>query len=174
MLDSDAAALAAYRSLPEVARYQSWDAPFSEVAAARLIAAANAQAPFAVGGWMQLAVREPGDRASLLGDVYVAIPASTPWAAEVGVTVAPHAQRRGVARDALDAVVGYLLGEAATVGIVHRVAAYVHVDNLASLALFDALGFRREGLLVDGSPDGDGWTDEVVFGITAGEWPSRR
>jgi len=54
------------------------------------------------------------------------------------------------------------------------VAAYVHVDNVASLGLFDGLGFRREGLLVDGSPDGDGWTDEVLFGITPRGWTQLR
>jgi ribosomal protein S18 acetylase RimI-like enzyme len=50
------------------------------------------------------------------------------------------------------------------------VVAYVDVRNERSLALFDRLGFRREGLLHHGYVGRDGLIDEVLFGLTADLW----
>jgi len=139
MVPSDAEGLSAYRSDPEVARLQSWSVPWPVAEAERLIAEAAEEEPFAVGSWAQLAVREHAG-APLVGDVYVAVPIEEPGIAEVGVTLATTAQGRGLATRAVGAVVGELLQPGTGVGVVR---AYVHVDNMASLALFDRLGFTR-------------------------------
>ena len=59
--EGDAAPLAAYRSDPEVARYQGWDTPYTEAQARELVRAMGNRA---VGreGWTQIAVadREEG------------------------------------------------------------------------------------------------------------------
>ncbi len=55
--EGDAAAVCAYRALPEVARYQSWET-FTLADAERLIAGQVGIAPNTPGTWLQLAVVE--------------------------------------------------------------------------------------------------------------------
>ncbi len=54
----DAAALAAYRSDPAVARYQSWDIPFSHAQAQSFIETLEAADPDSPGEWFQFALVE--------------------------------------------------------------------------------------------------------------------
>jgi RimJ/RimL family protein N-acetyltransferase len=167
----DGPAFAAYRSDPAVARYQSWTAPYP-VEAARTLVAEAADAPFGEPGQpMQLAVRLAGDGPPadrLVGDVYLQVLAGSPHAAELGVTLAAAHQGKGLAAEAVGAVLDAVLGP-----LVHKVVAYVDVRNAPSLALFDRLGFRREGHLVDSFRLDDGtFADEVLFGLTATQRPA--
>ena len=180
----DAPTLAAYRSDPVVARFQSWPLPYPVADAETLIAAA-AGAPFGTPGHAsQLAVRyhNPGhgrdddvrDDVHIddvhIGDVYAQVLADTPHAAEIGVTIAADHHGRGLANEAVSAVVDVLVGP-----IVHKAIAFVDARNDASLALFDRLGFRREGLLADSfrRPDGT-FADEVLFGLTVPQLAAHR
>jgi hypothetical protein len=58
----DAATLAAYRSDPAVARYQSWDIPFSHEQAHSFIESLDTAHPDTPGEWFQFAVVEDLDR----------------------------------------------------------------------------------------------------------------
>jgi len=53
----DVPAFAAYRSDPEVARYQGWSAPYSEEQAAAFVRAVRRVKPGAPGKWLQLAIQ---------------------------------------------------------------------------------------------------------------------
>ena len=89
---ADAEALAAYRSVPEVALYQSWDAPFPLAEAHALVREFAAADPAAVG-WFQWAIErlaEPG----IVGDIGVNRLEDGRQAA-IGYTVAPAFQGRG-------------------------------------------------------------------------------
>jgi hypothetical protein len=66
---ADTAALAAYRTDPEVSRYQSWDSPVPLEEAERLVADFSAADP-REPGWFQYAV-ERRDAAGLIGDLGV-------------------------------------------------------------------------------------------------------
>src|SRR5262245_40748451 len=84
---ADAPVLAAYRSDPNVARYQSWEAPYPLAAAVAMVtqmAAADPRAP----GWFQYAVATREDDSRLVGDVGVNRH-DEGRQAEVGFTVAP-------------------------------------------------------------------------------------
>ena len=159
----DAPTLAAYRSDPAVARFQSWRTPYP-VADAETLIGAVALLPLGTPGHAsQLAVRyHRGDEVVHIGDVYTQVLAETPHAAEIGITLATEHHGRGLASEAVSAVVGVLVGP-----IVHKAIAFVDARNDASLALFDRLGFRREGHLADSSrcPDGT-FADEILFGLT--------
>lgn len=156
---ADAPALAAYRSEPDVARYQSWDAPYPLERAEAFIAADAKDAAGAPGTGVNLAVRLDG---ALVGDVYVSVPSVPGVPAEVGVTLAPAGQGRGLATEAVGAVVHSLLA-ATTVQVVQ---AYIDHRNAASLALFERLGFRRvEVLRVE--PEG---FEEVRLTVEAASW----
>ena len=186
----DAPTLAAYRCDPVVARFQSWPLPYP-VADAETLVAAAAGAPFGTPGHAsQLAVRyhDPGhgrdDDAHIgdvhigdvhigdvhIGDVHIQVLADTPHAAEIGVTIAADHHGRGLASEAVSAVVDVLVGP-----VVHKAIAFVDARNDASLALFDRLGFRREGLLADSfrRPDGT-FADEVLFGLTVPQLAAHR
>ena len=118
----DVAAFAAYRSDPEVARYQSWDAPVSEVDAAGLVAV------FAAGeentpGWFQYAVERHG---VLIGDVGVCLHDNR-MQAELGFTVARPHQGQGYATEAVRCVLDRVFGSG-----VRRVSADCDARNTAS------------------------------------------
>lgn len=61
----------------------------------------------------------------------------------VGYSVAPRARGRGVAADALRALVGF----AWTIDGLHRLEARIEPWNTASIRTAEAAGFEREGLL---------------------------
>ena len=175
---ADAPALAAYRSDEDVARWQSWSRPYSIEQANDLIDSMADDMPGLRGHAVNLALRTDG---RLAGDVYVHVLADTPHVAEVGITLAPWAQGRGLASEAVVTIVDALLdgGSASAEAIAEAVAdvavvkaiAYVDTRNTPSLALFDRLGFRREGYLSHSFRATDGaLADEVLFGLTADIW----
>jgi aminoglycoside 6'-N-acetyltransferase len=108
MTDDDAGALAAYRSDPEQARYQSWEAPYPVDSAQALIAEMGDVRFAQPGAWLQVAI-ETGGR--LVGDVAVRVDGDEPRQATVGFTLAAHAQGRGYATEALRAVMSLLFTE---------------------------------------------------------------
>lgn len=135
--DADAEALAAYRSHPDVARFQNWDPPYTVDDARELIAgSADSDLP-ALGEWVQVGVEHGG---ALIGDVGVFVD-SGGGVAEVGYSLHPDHQGNGFATEAVGAVVDALLA-----GGVHRVEAGVDPENVASRRLLERLGFEREGL----------------------------
>lgn len=60
---------------------------------------------------------------------------------EIGYCLAPLHQGKGLATEAVKAVVDYCQGSLG----VHRIEAMIHVDNAASMRLVERLGFRCEG-----------------------------
>ncbi|HET9144230.1 GNAT family N-acetyltransferase [Actinophytocola sp.] len=158
----DVAAFAAYRSDPEVSRYQSWDAPVSEVDAGRLVAnfaAAEEAAP----GWFQYAVELAGE---LIGDVGIGLH-DNGMQAEVGFTLARPYQGQGYATEAVRCVLDRVFDAG-----VHRVSADCDARNTASAKLLERLGFRREGRRVQHTWANGEWTDDLLFGLLATDWPS--
>jgi RimJ/RimL family protein N-acetyltransferase len=160
---ADAVPLAGYRSDPEVARYQSWDAPFSllraETAVANFIAS-DADKP----GRFQYAVERAADRV-LLGDVAVHLHDNL-MQAEIGFTLATPYQKQGYATEAVRAVLDRLF----RVQGLHKVTGECDARNVASAGLFRRLGFIQEGLLRQQTFIKGEWTDDLIFGLLATEW----
>jgi len=154
----DAETLAAYRSDPDVARYQSWDAPYP-VRKARYAIESMAAADPAQPGWFQYAVELTAERA-LIGDVGVNLHDNR-MQAEIGYTVAPRWQGRGHATAAVRAVLDHLF----RVQGLHRVSAECDARNLASVRLLERIGFRREGLLRQHTWIKGEWTDDLLYGL---------
>ena len=162
----DAEAFAAYRSDPDVARYQSWDTTYSAADAERLVAAQEDVAFGRPGPWVQVAVIDRAGGA-LCGDCAVRVATDQPQTAELGVTFAPASQGRGLAAEAVGAVVGRLFEQ----HDIHRVYAEADDRNRAVHRLFERLGFRCEARLVEADWFKGEWTTLRVYAILRREWP---
>ncbi|WP_329586445.1 GNAT family N-acetyltransferase [Kitasatospora sp. NBC_01250] len=160
---ADAPALAAYRSDPEIARYQGWSAPVDPATAAELVRT------FAEGdpdraGWFQYAVelRATGE---LVGDLGVCL-AENLRQAELGVTFAAGHQGHGYATEAVRAVLSDLFERRG----LHRVSAECDARNLGSARLLERVGLRREGLRPGHTWIKGEWTDDLLFGLLGEDW----
>ena len=161
---ADATGLAAYRSEPAVARYQSWATPYPLSAAQRLIDEQSHLDGPTAGEWLQIAIALDGD---LIGDVAVRLN-DDGHIAKIGYTIAPAHQRRGFGAEAVGAVVARLL-EAE----VHRVEASLDARNDASARLLDRIGFRHEGTAVSAELADGEWCDVAYYAILRDEHEAR-
>lgn len=161
MRPQHAAALAEYRSHPEVARYQDWETPFTIEMAERLIAGQVQLDGPANDDWVQLVVLADGRP---IGDVAVGIH-DNGQQATIGYTVTPTEQGRGYATEAVGAVIDSLFDEAH----LHRVVAGIDPQNIASRRLLDKLGFRYEGRAVQSTFVRGEWVDDDRFALLRSE-----
>jgi RimJ/RimL family protein N-acetyltransferase len=163
----DAAPLAAYRSIPEVARFQSWES-FDQVDAVRLIADQAKVVPDTPGTWLQLAI-VLSTSGKMIGDCGIHFRGDDLQHVELGVTMSPTHQCQGLATEALASVLGYVfdgLGK-------HRVTAVTDTENHAVAALFRRLGFRREAHYVENVWFKGAWGSEYLFALLRREWEAR-
>ena len=130
----DVDAFAAYRSDPDVARYQSWDV-YAPAQAQAFVAEMAALQPGMPGEWFQFAVADPTTD-ELLGDTAVCVDADDPSHAELGFTFAPAHQGKGFATEAVRATIDY------TVGVlgVRVVVGVTDARNAPSIALLERIG----------------------------------
>lgn len=162
---ADAPAFAAYRSDPDVARYQGWAAPFPLAQAEEFVREVGAADP-TEPGWFQYAVEADG---VLVGDVGVGLHDNR-MQAEVGYTLATAHQGRGYATEAVRRVLAHLFDERG----LHRVAAECDARNERSARLLTRLGFRQEGHRVRSTWAKGEWTDDLLFGLLGTEWRAAR
>jgi RimJ/RimL family protein N-acetyltransferase len=162
-------AFAAYRSDPDVARYQSWDTPYTTAAGERLVASQQGVDFGDPGPWVQVAAL---DRASgaLCGDCAVRVTTDQPRTAEVGVTFAPARRGTGLATEALGAVVTRLFEQ----HDIHRVYAQADDRNVAVHRLLERLGFRCEARLLEADWFKGEWTTLRTYALLRREWKAAR
>jgi [ribosomal protein S5]-alanine N-acetyltransferase len=160
---SDAVDLFAFRSDPEVQRYNS--APMQDPAeATALIDELRAQ--YAAQQAVHWAVTLPGDP-RVLGLMGLAAVDNYHSRAEIGYDLRRDHWGRGVATDAARAIL--------TFGFIsldlHRVEAQTIADNHASVRLLQRLGFQLEGVRRDHSWEEDGsFHDSAVYGLLRHEF----
>ena len=132
----DAEAISAYRSLPDVGRYQGWDRTDPEFLR-REIEQMSKRAP-GDPGWVQLtALEREGGR--LVGDVGISPADGEPTVLKVGYTIDPSVQGRGYATEAVRALVRYafeVLGA-------EVVRIYADTDNVASIRVAEKAGLHH-------------------------------
>ena len=162
----DLPAFVAYRATPETARHQSWEPTYGMADAQAFLAEQRAVAFGVPGAWVQLAAV---DRASgeLCGDCAVRVRADQPATAEIGVTLAPGHQGRGLAREALAAVVATLFADHG----MHRVYAETDDRNAPVHRVLERLGFRCEARLVEADWFKGEWTTVRIHALLAREYP---
>jgi aminoglycoside 6'-N-acetyltransferase len=162
---ADLPAFAAYRSEPEVARYQSWEPPFPLAKAEAMLDELAAIHPDTPGEWYQFAVALRGS-GELIGDCAAHTLADDPRQAEIGFTFAPANQGRGYATEAVRRLLEYLFRGRDK----HRVSANCDDRNARSAALLRRVGMRREGLLVESTWAKGEWTNDELYAVLRREW----
>lgn len=165
----DAAAFSAYRSEPEVARFQGWSAPYSLEQAQEFVTEMMQAVPGTPGQWYQIAMEEKAS-GQVIGDVAFHIEANSPQQAILGITLAGAAQGKGYATEAMQRLLQFLFEDLE----LHRVSAYIDVDNPASYQLVERLGFRREGHFIENTWFKGAWGSEYFYALLAREWREKQ
>ena len=166
----DAPRFAAYRSDPDIARYQSWDAPYPIERAEAFIGWLQARHPDEPGEWYQLAIADRAAPDVLLGDCGFRSRLDDPALVDIGFTLSPAAQGHGFATEAIGELLRYLFEER----VKHKVCADCDTRNAGSWRLLERLGFEREGTLRESYREGPVWVDEYLYGLLARDWRGRR
>ena len=119
--------------------------------------------------WYQMTIERVEDGA-VVGDVGIGFGVPGERQVELGYRVHPDHQRRGYAREALAAAIGYLIEHHA----IHRFVGIAAAPNVASIAVLRALGFRHEGHFRESFWCNGEWVDDHYFALLAEEWQDRR
>jgi RimJ/RimL family protein N-acetyltransferase len=164
LLLSDASTLFAYRSDPNIYRYQTWE-PRTVEDAQHFIASLQHLAFDTPGTWFQLGIRLR-ENGTLVGDLGVHFIADDPHQVEIGFTLAPAYQGRGIGTEAVRALLSHLFG----VFHKHRVFASVDPRNAPSIALLKRIGMRQEAHFRESLWFKGEWVDDLVFAILESEW----
>ena len=162
--DSDLALFMAYRNDPEVARYQGWEG-ISEPEARAFLQEQKEVQPGVPGQWFQIAV-ELKETGMLVGDCALKIEEHDESQAEIGYTLSRAYQGRGIASEAVSCVLEYAF---LTLRL-HRVVAITDCENVASVALLERLGLRREGHFRQNVWFKGKWGDEYLYAMLQEEW----
>jgi RimJ/RimL family protein N-acetyltransferase len=138
---ADLAPFQRYRSDPEVGRWQGWK-PMDEAGALAFLQEMADSAFCPPGHWFQIGIADrPSDL--LIGDIGLHLHGGAGLLAELGFTLTPAAQGRGLATEAVGAAVQMLLKHTP----VQRIVAVADVRNTASIQLLQRLGLRRFAVL---------------------------
>jgi RimJ/RimL family protein N-acetyltransferase len=142
----DLAAFQAYRAIPELGRYQGWT-PMPGHEAVAFLTRMHEKPLLQRGEWIQLGI---ADRATdeLIGDIGIYL-SDDGAGAEIGFTLAPPSQGRGIATAAVRAAVQLIFDSTP----VRQVTGMTDTRNLASARLLERAGFTwrhdREALFHD-------------------------
>ena len=159
----DLPALRAYRTDPEVARFQSWGDQDDEADLRRFVAEMQTRAPLE---GLQIAVAL-GTTDELIGDLY--IHGSHEAQAEIGYTFARPYQGRGYATEAVRGLLGYCFNELK----LHRVIGIAAVENTPSWQLMERVGMRREAHTLQSYRYRGVWHDEYQYAILQMEFQTK-
>lgn len=132
----DAEAISAYRSDPEVHRYQGWDRTDAEGVRSEIVEMTG-RAPGQPGGWTQFSV-EDRETGGLVGDIGLSLADGEPGVIKIGYTMSPAFQGRGYATEAVGALIGYAFD---TLGA-DIVRAYASAENVASIRVAEKVGMQ--------------------------------
>ena len=135
LTDADATTLFAYRSNPDVWRYQTW-IPASVTDAFSFIRTFGRVREPRASGWTQFAIRDR-EAGELLGDCGCHM--LKDHVAEIGYTIAPAFQGRGYATEAVRQLLA-LLGRQNVVQVIARTDA----RNIPSMKVLEKLGFTPD------------------------------
>ena len=131
----DLDAFQAYRAIPELGRYQGWTLKRDDEAMLFLVQMESAPL-FTPGEWLQLGIADARSDV-LIGDIGIHL-SEDALAAEIGFTLQPAAQGRGIATAAVREAVKLVFATTAA----RDVVGITDGRNLPSVCLLERVGFR--------------------------------
>ncbi|MCB0047035.1 MAG: GNAT family N-acetyltransferase [Caldilineaceae bacterium] len=162
--ETDVEPFLAYRSAPDVIRFQEWQ----EIGRADIlyyIRDLEKLEPGRPGQAFQFGVEHRADR-QLIADMSLSIELESPRIGEIGYTLAPAYQHQGYGYEMVSALLTYAFG---TLGL-HRIYARVLRENVRSINLLERLDFRCEGELMEQIWFNGAWRNLLIFAQLAWEW----
>lgn len=163
--ERDLEAMAAYRGDPEVCRFLPFDPQSPDDIRQRIGHLLGRTTLGGERGGIILVIESEG---AVIGDLVLFHLDAEAGSAEVGWVVSPAASGRGLATEAVRA----LIDTAFEVYGLRRLAAQIDPDNVRSVALAERLGMRREAHFVEKDWFKDRWGDLLVYAVLAREWAS--
>lgn len=121
------------------------------------------------GPWYQFILERKADGA-VIGDIGVGFWVPGEHQVELGYRIHLARQRQGYAREAVAAIIDWLIAERG----IHRFVGVVAAPHAASIAVLRSLGFRQEGFFRESFWCNGEWVDDVYFALLASEWRERR
>ncbi len=160
----DERALYERRNDPDVARYQNWVVPFPEEDARSTIAETAALAGPEVDEWW-MAIIADAVSGETLGDLVLHLT----WggrSAEIGYTLHREHWGKGIATEALEALVEWLFDQPG----VTRVFGMIDPANLASARVLERTGFVFEAHTRSSFWKGDEVSDDHIYAMLRTDW----
>jgi RimJ/RimL family protein N-acetyltransferase len=163
--DSDLRSFVTYRAMPSIAEFQDWSDYTYEDASA-LLKEVN-EAPFGtVGRWFQLAIIDKTLN-QVAGDLAVHFIDNDQ--VKIGFTIAPEFHKKGIAFEALKALLDFLFKDLSK----HRVIAITDARNKAAYGLLAKAGFRKEAHFVENIFFKGSWGSEYLFAMLGSDWTAQ-
>jgi RimJ/RimL family protein N-acetyltransferase len=155
-----------YRSNPEVTKYQGFDV--MTLAGAEAFIEGQKDKQFGTAGeWVQYAI-ESKNTGRLVGDCAIKLDEHDTRMAEIGITISHTEQNKGYGKETLRGILDFLFAQDGF----HRVTEIVDAENEASIALLQAVGFRREGHFIENIFFKGKWGSEYQYALLRREWES--
>lgn len=158
----------AYRSNPEVTRYQGFDVMTPEQASS-FIAEHKDKLFGTPGDWVQYGI-ENKETQRIIGDCALKLDASDTRIAEIGITISHLEQRKGYAKEAMLSILHFLFDQKG----IHRITETVDAENFASVQLLKSLKFRQEGHFIENIFFKGNWGSEFQYAMLKKEWEMLR
>lgn len=164
--ESDAETFFKYRPNPEVAKYQGeiWDNYKFEQAIKFVKEQVNSE-PNIPDTWFQIAI-ELKETGNMIGDCGIHTSQQDINQVEIGYTLDPLYQNKGLGTEAVKCLIGYIFYGLKK----HRIIAVTDVRNKNSIKLLERIGLRREGHFIKNTWFKGEYTDEYLFAILEEEW----
>jgi RimJ/RimL family protein N-acetyltransferase len=155
-----------YHCDPEICKFQSYDA--FTIEESRKFIEEQSRAEFGTPGeWVQVGI-EWKETGKLVGDLALKPLKDEPRTVEIGVTLNPKYQGKGIAIEAFNKIFEYLFHETET----HRVIGILDIENDGSRKLLENLNFRREAHFKKSYWDKgfNEWRDEYLYALLKEDW----
>lgn len=153
-----------YRSNPEVTRYQSFDVMTREQAE-KFIESQKDRTFGKPGEWVQYAI-ENKETEKLIGDCAIKLDQYDQRIAEIGITLSHTEQKKGFAKETMNAVLQFLF----SLQDFHRVVEIVDAENESSVKLLENCGFTKEGHFIENIFFKGRWGSEFQYAMLRKDW----
>lgn len=157
----------AFQRRPDVCRWMLGNGPRSREQSRESVAAMSREDGLRVEGDVLTLAAEVDGRVT--GTVELVWRSQADRTAEIGYVFNPEFSGRGLATEAVAALLGWGFDEFG----LHRVYGRCHASNEASARLMTRLGMRCEARHVESYLFRGEWADRLVFAVLAREWLSR-